>query len=89
MQPKQHSKNKSESSRKMVLSALPFLSGWLLRELHYSLGPTFFLTPIWEFTRKNIGESNGTPLHYSCLENPWMEEPGRLQSMGSLRVGHD
>ena len=21
--------------------------------------------------------------------NPWLEEPGRLQSMGSLRVGHD
>ena len=20
---------------------------------------------------------------------PWMEEPGRLESMGSLRVGHD
>ena len=20
---------------------------------------------------------------------PWMEEPGRLQSIGSLRVGHD
>ena len=20
---------------------------------------------------------------------PWMEEPGRLQSMGSLKVGHD
>ena len=20
---------------------------------------------------------------------PWMEEPGRLQAMGSLRVGHD
>ena len=20
---------------------------------------------------------------------PWMEEPGRFQSMGSLRVGHD
>ena len=20
---------------------------------------------------------------------PWMEKPGRLQSMGSLRVGHD
>ena len=35
------------------------------------------------------GESNGTPLQYSCLENPWTEEPGRLQSMGSLRVGHD
>ena len=29
--------------------------------------------------------------HSSTLawEIPWMEEPGRLQSMGSLRVGHD
>jgi len=36
-----------------------------------------------------IGEGNGTPLQYSCLENPWTEEPGRLQSMGSLRVGND
>ena len=35
-----------------------------------------------------IGEGNGTPLQYSCLENPWTEEPGRLQSMGSLTVGH-
>ena len=35
------------------------------------------------------GEGNGTQLQYSCLENPWTEEPGRLQSMGSLRVGHD
>ena len=35
------------------------------------------------------GEGNGTPLQYSSLEDPWTEEPGRLQSMGSLRVGHD
>ena len=83
------------------------------------------------------GEGNGTPLQYSCLENPmdggawwaavhwvakswtrlsdftftfhfhalekemtphsstlawkipWTEEPGRLQSVGLLRVGHD
>ena len=35
------------------------------------------------------GEDNGIPLQYSCLENSWTEEPGRLQSMGSLRVGHD
>ena len=34
------------------------------------------------------GEGNGNPLQYSCLENPWMEEPGRLQSMWSQRVGH-
>ena len=36
-----------------------------------------------------FGEGNGTPLQYSCLENPWMEEPGRLQSMGLWRVRHD
>ena len=36
-----------------------------------------------------VGEGNGTPLQYSCLENPWTEEPGRLQSMGSRRVRHD
>jgi len=36
------------------------------------------------------GEENDNPLQYSCLENPMeMEEPGRLQSMGSQRVGHD
>ena len=35
------------------------------------------------------GEGNGNPLQYSCLENPWTEEPGGLQSTGSQRVGHD
>ena len=35
------------------------------------------------------GEGNGNPLQYSCLENPWTEEPGGLWSMGSQRVGHD
>ena len=28
-------------------------------------------------------EGNGNPLQYSCLENPWTEEPGGLQSLGS------
>ena len=29
--------------------------------------------------------------HYSVLawRIPWIKEPGRLQSMGSQRVGHD
>ena len=29
--------------------------------------------------------------HSSILawKNPWLEEPGRLQSMGSQRVGHN
>ena len=36
------------------------------------------------------GEKAMAP-HSSTLawKIPWMEEPGRLQSMGSLRVGHD
>ena len=35
------------------------------------------------------GEGNGYAFKYSGLENSWTEEPGRLQSMGSQKVGHD
>ena len=35
------------------------------------------------------GEGNGTPLQYSCLENPMDGGAWWLQSMGSLRVKHD
>ena len=40
---------------------------------------------------RSPGEENGNPLQYSCLENPMNrgEEPGRLQSIGSQRIGHD
>ena len=34
-------------------------------------------------------EEHGSPLHYSCLENPLTEEPGGLCFMGSQRVGRD
>ena len=33
---------------------------------------------------RSPGEGNGNPLQYSCLENPMIEEPSRLPSMGSL-----
>ena len=51
----------------------------------------YLRTIIWDMPHLHIcgGEGNGTPLQHSCLENPWTEEPGRLQSMGSLRVGYD
>ena len=33
---------------------------------------------------RSLGEENGNPLQYPCLENPMdREEPGGLQSMGS------
>ena len=43
---------------------------------------------------RSPGGGHGNLLQYSCLENPWVEEPGGLppmglQSVGSQRVGHD
>ena len=38
---------------------------------------------------RSPGEGHGNPLQDSCLENPWTEEPGRLQSIGSHRVRHN
>ena len=32
---------------------------------------------------RSPGEGHGNPFQYSCLENPWTEEPGELQSLGS------
>ena len=43
-----------------------------------------------ESLRRNAaGEGNGTHSSTLAWKIPRMEEPGRLQSMGSLRVGHD
>ena len=43
---------------------------------------------------KKIRDIKGTFLEKAMVPHSstlalWMEEPGRLQSMGSLRVGHD
>ena len=42
-------------------------------------------------TPKDGGSEKAMAPHSSTLawKTPWKEEPGRLQSMGSLRVGHD
>ena len=32
-------------------------------------------------SERSLGEGNGNPLQYSCLENPWTEAPGRLLSI--------
>ena len=32
---------------------------------------------------RSPGRGHGNSLQYSCLENPWTEKPGGLQSMGS------
>ena len=38
---------------------------------------------------RSPAEGNSNPLQYSCLENPWTEEPGGLQFIGSQRVRHN
>ena len=38
---------------------------------------------------RSPGEGNGNPLQYPAWKIPWTEEPGRLQSVGSQRVGDD
>ena len=35
------------------------------------------------------GEGDGTHPSTLAWKTPWTEEPGALQAMGSLRVGHD
>ena len=39
--------------------------------------------------RTLLGEGNGTHSSTLAWKIPWVEKPGRLQSMRSLRVGHN
>ena len=79
--PRSFSKDKTESELKQCL---PFLGSSDGKESACNAGDPGS-TPGWE---RSPGEANGNPLHYSCLENPMDVEACRLQSMGSLRVGH-
>ena len=53
------------------------------------------LPAVWEIWVQSLGWEDPlekeTATHSSIVawRIPWMEEPGRLQSMGSQRVGHD
>ena len=52
--------------------------------------PTMWETQVRSLGRKDPLEKE-TATHSSTLawKIPWMEEPGKLQPMGSQRVGHD
>ena len=53
------------------------------------------LPTMWEIWVQSLGQEDllvkEMPTHSSILawKIPWMEEPGWLQSMGSLKVRHD
>ena len=38
---------------------------------------------------EGVGKMNDSPYFTQPRKIPWTEKPGRLQSMGSLRVGHE
>jgi len=38
---------------------------------------------------RSLGEGNGNPLQYSCLENPMDREAWQATVHGVTRVGHD
>ena len=41
-------------------------------------------------SRRSPGEGNGNPLQaLLAWKTPWIQEPGRLQSIASQRAGHD
>ena len=59
--------------------------GILLLIVQISTHSFFFLmTPSF-----NLEKAMATHPSTLAWKIPWMEEPGRLQSMGSQRVGHD
>ena len=47
------------------------------------------ITIVFNITIDSVGEGNGTHSSALAWKIPWTEEPGGLQSMGSLRVRHD
>ena len=53
------------------------------------------LPTMWETWVRSLGQEDPLEMEIATLSStpawkiPWMEETGRLQSMGSLRVRHD
>ena len=65
-----------------------FFTNWAIKEASSNLGEIFshfFLKTL----SAPFGEGNGTRSSTLAWKIPWMEKPGRLQSIGSLRVWHD
>ena len=65
---------------------------WYIQYYTYFLWVVNSFSGLWNIKKTwGIGLENAMAAHSSTLAwtNPWTEEPGRLQSMGSLRVWHD
>ena len=62
-----------------------FLGGLMLKNPLANVGDADSVST----SGRSPGEGNGTPLQSLTWKIPWVEEPGRPQSMGSQRVGHN
>ena len=58
---------------------------WLWRKILWQTSYVPLFHSFYLFTEKAMAPHSST----LAWKIPWTEEPGRLQSMGSLRVGHD
>ena len=58
---------------------------WLWTKKSSNRGGTMFADTQYLFSEKAMAPHSST----LAWKIPWMEEPGRLQSVGSLRVGQD
>ena len=72
-------------SRNRILSGPFLITAQTVKRL-----PTMRETPVWSLGREvPLEKEMATHSGILAWKIPWMEKPGRLQSMGSQRVGHD
>ena len=66
-----------------------FFTNWDTREALFTV--YLSIIPFNRWIKRCRDTENAMAMHSSTLawKIPWTEEPGRLQSMGLLRVGHD
>ena len=51
--------------------------------------PTMWETRVRTLCQEDLEKETATHSNILAWKIPWTEEPGRLQSMGSQRIGHD
>ena len=71
---------------KFVILGIESYQFWLILIVVYVASQSRYInSSSITLAEKAMAPHSGTP----AWKIPWTEEPGRLQSMGSLRVGHD